>query len=491
MAIDPLLVLDAQEYIEAAITEASANGVSTIPGWMWQLRAYLNSTAGSGGSSGGSGVSGDTSNLATESTLLALLAELRDDTFVTSQIFEDTSVSPAVFYREDRVKSQNDGTISTVYTRLSDNATVGSLPAGTIPVQGNADRQIDSYRWRVKSGQSGTGFSAGDYLTSATIFNTSGNGSVSSNFWYNLTTSSAIAAPDPTKIENLDEKLLQSIRDLLPSSGTFPASQSGTWNIGSVASLPNVVLGAGSSTIGAISNTTFAATQSGTWNIGSITTLPNVVLGAGSSTIGAISNTTFAATQSGTWNIGSITTLPNVVLGAGSSTIGAISNTTFAATQSGTWNVSAAQSGTWIVSPSYTTIALDSASSSYTSTNGSEKYFTVPSGKEWQIISVYVDFATSATAGNRQIAVRLEDAGAGYQGRIPAGVVQSASLTRYYSFAVGMPDLSAFRDTNKLLTPLPPQLLAPGSKIRVLDTAAIATSGDTLTVRATVAERSI
>lgn len=52
---------------------------------------------------------------------------------------------------------------------------------------------------------------------------------------------------------------------------------------------------------------TVAATQSGTWNIGAVTALPNVVVGSG----------TIAATQSGTWNIGAVTTLPNVVVGSG------------------------------------------------------------------------------------------------------------------------------------------------------------------------------
>jgi hypothetical protein len=59
------------------------------------------------------------------------------------------------------------------------------------------------------------------------------------------------------------------------------------------------------------SNVIGAVTQSGTWNIGSITTLP--ALATGSNVIGAV-------TQSGTWNIGSITTLP--ALPTGSNTIG-------------------------------------------------------------------------------------------------------------------------------------------------------------------------
>jgi len=61
---------------------------------------------------------------------------------------------------------------------------------------------------------------------------------------------------------------------------------------------------------------TVAATQSGTWNIGAITTLPAVVV-SGTVTANVGTGTqpvsgTVAATQSGTWNIGSITTLPTL-----------------------------------------------------------------------------------------------------------------------------------------------------------------------------------
>jgi hypothetical protein len=62
---------------------------------------------------------------------------------------------------------------------------------------------------------------------------------------------------------------------------------------------------------------THAVTQSGTWNIGSITTLPS--LPAGANTIGAISNTSFASTQSGTWNITNISGTVSLPTGAATS----------------------------------------------------------------------------------------------------------------------------------------------------------------------------
>jgi len=85
------------------------------------------------------------------------------------------------------------------------------------------------------------------------------------------------------------------------------AYTSGTATVKLITSLnPNLVhissgLPPGTNSIGAITNTTFAATQSGTWNIGTITTLPS--LPAGANAIGSITNTTFASTQSGTWTV--------------------------------------------------------------------------------------------------------------------------------------------------------------------------------------------
>lgn len=105
-------------------------------------------------------------------------------------------------------------------------------------------------------------------------------------------------------------------------------------NVGNTVTVTlGAALPAGSNVIGAV-------TQSGTWNIGSITTLP--ALATGSNVIGAV-------TQSGTWNVGSITTLP--ALSAGSNVIGGV-------TQSGSWTVTAnAGTGTLAVIERGATIA--------------------------------------------------------------------------------------------------------------------------------------
>lgn len=148
---------------------------------------------------------------ATEATNLAILAELRDDVYIQSTIWEDRSSVVSVFYREERIRSQDDGTISTVYTRLSDNIVVGSLPAGSVPVAGATDRAIEFYRWKANG--NGTGYTVGDWITNTIVFDTGGSGEVLSSTWYNLSTSATISAPINSHLQDPNEEILTEIRD--------------------------------------------------------------------------------------------------------------------------------------------------------------------------------------------------------------------------------------------------------------------------------------
>ena len=68
-----------------------------------------------------------------------------------------------------------------------------------------------------------------------------------------------------------------------------------------------------------------------------------------------------------------------------------------------------------------------------------------------------------------------------------SSVATSAMRTR---FAPGLPDLTAFRDTSYLQTPLPPSLILPaGYDVRVYDNNAVDASADDMVVQMVVAER--
>ena len=126
-----------------------------------------------------------------------------------------------------------------------------------------------------------------------------------------------------------------------------------------------------------------------------------------------------------------------------------------------------------------------------TTADDSDKTFTVPAATEWQVLGVLVDYVSTAAAGNRQLSVQVLDGSDNVLGETRAGVVQAASLTRRYDFAIGNPDDAAFRDTTLLQVALPARMLAAGWKVRVYDKAAIAAAADDMTVRLTYAARTI
>jgi hypothetical protein len=124
--------------------------------------------------------------------------------------------------------------------------------------------------------------------------------------------------------------------------------------------------------------------------------------------------------------------------------------------------------------------------------NDSDKSFTVPAGKEWTVLSIWVELASTATAGNRQVEVQLQDDSADVVGRLVAGAVQAASLTRNYHFAAGVADMTAFRDTDLISNPLPARLLLPpGYVVRVFDNNAVDAAADDMVVQMLVGERDV
>jgi len=102
--------------------------------------------------------------------------------------------------------------------------------------------------------------------------------------------------------------------------------------------------------------------------------------------------------------------------------------------------------------------------------NDNDKTLTVPAGYEYQILWIWIELTTDANAGNRQLQIDLRDTADDVIGQIRPGAVQAASLTRYYMFAPALADLTAFRDTDYLMTPLPPTVFLPaGFDLRVFD----------------------
>jgi len=123
----------------------------------------------------------------------------------------------------------------------------------------------------------------------------------------------------------------------------------------------------------------------------------------------------------------------------------------------------------------------------------SDKSFTVPASTEYQILWIWVEYTSTATAGNRQLVIEVQESAPDVIGQLArAGAVQAASLTRYYQFGPGLADLVGFRDTNYLTTPIPPTtILRAGDILRIYDNKAIAAAADDMIVQIQIASRAV
>lgn len=125
------------------------------------------------------------------------------------------------------------------------------------------------------------------------------------------------------------------------------------------------------------------------------------------------------------------------------------------------------------------------------SLNDSDKTFTVTASEEWEIQSIWVELTTTATAGNRQIVIEIQDSSSDVIGQYRAGIAQAASLTRYYMFSPHAEGLTAFRDTDYLSNPIAPLCLPASYVIRVYDVAAVDAAADDMNVQMMIKKRSV
>ena len=235
----------------------------------------------------------------------------------------------------------NIGTVTTItnVVHVDDNA--GSLTVdGTVSITGAVDTELTT-------ADLDTGAGTDTRAVVGLVFGASGGGTL-------VSTSNPLPIGDNGGSLSVDDN-----GGSLTVDGTVAATQSGAWNIGTLTTITNVVHvddNAGSLTVdGSVSvapvgafpvqidsplptgtNVIGGVTQSGTWNVGTVATITNVVHvddNAGSLTVdGSVSVTplgTFpvqidsplptgtnvigGVTQSGTWNVGTVTTITNVV----------------------------------------------------------------------------------------------------------------------------------------------------------------------------------
>ena len=144
-------------------------------------------------------------------------------------------------------------------------------------------------------------------------------------------------------------------------------------------------------------------------------------------------------------------------------------------------DVAASSFSSWLV-----TSTIDAAA------NDSDKSWLVPASTEWQVLFIGVSYVSTADAGDRVLQVQVERGGVVYCILATAGVVQPASKTYSYTFASGLADLVAIRDTVKMFTPIPPTtILRAGDTLRVWDCKAIQAAADAMVVTIQTGQRSV
>src|SRR3990167_3062176 len=118
----------------------------------------------------------------------------------------------------------------------------------------------------------------------------------------------------------------------------------------------------------------------------------------------------------------------------------------------------------------------------YTSREGPDTYdnvgaqFTVPDLEVWHVLSLWLEYTASDSVATRSIRIIVQDDTDDVIFEIAPGVTVTASQQRDFAFFPGAPDLTAARDTDLIMTPLPGGLvLRPGWDLVVSELS----SGDT------------
>ncbi|MFQ5852978.1 MAG: hypothetical protein ACE5JU_20650 [Candidatus Binatia bacterium] len=119
--------------------------------------------------------------------------------------------------------------------------------------------------------------------------------------------------------------------------------------------------------------------------------------------------------------------------------------------------------------------------------NDSDKALTVPAGKLWKVMSIYVELATTATTGNRTMLLEIRDSADDIVYRINIRDVIAASATKYLLFAPSSVWLDDYGGTQT--APLPnPCIIPAGYDIHIYDSAAIDAAADDMEVHMLVQE---
>jgi len=117
---------------------------------------------------------------------------------------------------------------------------------------------------------------------------------------------------------------------------------------------------------------------------------------------------------------------------------------------------------------------------------GNTKTFTIPTGKEWEVLNIYASLTTTAIVANRQVWVRLKTSTDVLIGGFQAVLDIPASQTKKLNFGNGL----QYDMVTSLTIPMTKIVLPAGYKIVVADVNNVTTL-DTLKVYLSTMQRTV
>ena len=113
--------------------------------------------------------------------------------------------------------------------------------------------------------------------------------------------------------------------------------------------------------------------------------------------------------------------------------------------------------------------------------NDSDKSFTVPTGKVWDMKLIRMRLQTTATVGNRLLLISIAADGTNYNTFFNSGIVAASQDNNYLAGFNNITDDLAVQIFN-ISQGFPQMILPAGAIIRIYDSAAIDAAADDLTV---------
>lgn len=115
--------------------------------------------------------------------------------------------------------------------------------------------------------------------------------------------------------------------------------------------------------------------------------------------------------------------------------------------------------------------------------NDSDKTLTVPADQIWEILSIWLEFTSTATVGNREIRTTTRDSANDTVFDTKPGIIQSASKTFQYLFAPSFPRETAVFASDRFHFPYPRIFLPASFNLRLFDAAVVDVAADDLIIQ--------